>query len=100
MNTFNSRKGTQQRADEIATNASSLPVAENYCEDDLRNAESLEIRGGCLVFIFPNECIVIASDGSKALEITPLDLKRLFGTKRRMYAGHINEKLNEFFGGK
>jgi hypothetical protein len=100
MNTFNSRKGTQQRADEIAANASSLPVAENYCEDDLRNAESLEIRDGCLVFVFQNECFVIAPDGSKEFEITPFDLKKAFGTKRRLYTSHINEKLNEFFGGK
>lgn len=99
MNTkFTTKRQTQERLLEIA-NCKNLPAASNYCEDDLLNAKEVNFLGTQMIMIFDNEAFVINDDGTVAFVITPFDLKKLFGTKRRLYAKYIAEQIQKFLEG-
>ena len=96
MNTnFTTKKQTQERLLEIAK-CENFPVALNYCEDDLLNAEKVNFLGTRMILIFSNEALIINGDGTIAFIITPFDLKKVFGTKRRLYAKYIAEQIQKF----
>ena len=99
MNTkFTTKKQTQERLLEIA-NCKNLPAASNYCEDDLLNAEKVNFLGTRMILIFSNEALIINGDGTIAFIITAFDLKKLFGTKRRLYTKYIAEQIQKFLEG-
>lgn len=92
---FSTKKQTYERLVEIAS-CENLPKKTSYCEEDLLNAKYVKFFKSNMILILENEAMIIDQNGSLLFSITTFDLKKLFGTKRRLYSSYIAEKIDNF----